>query len=79
MTWYILVLGISVPSKVRNLRKMRNFGQNFSIFTHSYSKLVESAEVFLCQMKYHTIENFYFKHRNFCVKQKLFQTSNYTL
>ena len=26
------IVGITVPSKVQNLRKMRNFGQNFSIF-----------------------------------------------
>ena len=29
----------SIPSKVQNLRKMRNFEQNFSIFAHRYNDL----------------------------------------
>ena len=28
---------VTVPSEVRNLRKMRNFGQNFSIFAHCHN------------------------------------------
>ena len=28
---------VTVPSKVRNLREMRNFGQNLSIFAHCYN------------------------------------------
>ena len=34
-----LSIPTSVPSNVRNLRKMRNFGQNFSIFAHCYYDL----------------------------------------
>ena len=33
------VLFSSVPSKVRNLRKMRNYGQNFSSFAQCYNDL----------------------------------------
>ena len=32
----------SVPSMVRNLRKMRNFAQKFSIFAHCYNDLKEN-------------------------------------
>ena len=49
MGFYILIWGFprnpsgsigvasSVPLKVRNLRKIVNFGQNFSIFAHCYN------------------------------------------
>ena len=52
---FMIIVPYNVPSKVRNSRKMRNCGQNFSTFANCYNnlkiKLAEIAQVFLCKMK----------------------------
>ena len=65
---------ISVPTKVPSLRKMRKFGQNFSISAPECQLLMIDKQIsrriaqgFLCRMKV-----FYNKNSNF--RHKVFQT-----